>query len=185
MDLKNILTFLRTLETLDLEYMITGSIASILYGKPRLTQDMDVVVFFPPSKIGAFVGSFDLHDYYCPPEEAIEEVLRLGEKGHMNVIDQKTGFKIDVYPAGGDELTRWGFAQRRRVELIAGEEVWVAPPEYVVLKKLAFYREGGSQKHIDDIRGMLDVSGDQIDIPLLERWSSQLGLEDCWSSVTD
>ena len=92
MDLKNLLTFLRKIEGLKLDYMITGSVASILYGKPRLTQDMDVVVIFPVSKIKAFVSSFDINDYYCPPDEAIKEAIQLGEHGHMNVIDQKTGF---------------------------------------------------------------------------------------------
>lgn len=81
----------------------------------------------------------------------------------MNVIDQKTGFKIDIYPAGSDELNAWGLKNKRRVELIAKEEVWV-----------------GSQKHIEDIKGMLEVSGDQIDVPLVGSWISKLGLTDCW-----
>lgn len=181
MNLKNLLAFLRKIETLNLDYMITGSVASILYGKPRLTQDMDVVVIFPISKIKAFVRSFDINDYYCPPNEAIQEAIQLGEKGHMNVIDQKTGFKIDIYPAGSDDLTRWGFENKKRIELIADEKVWVAPPEYVILKKLTYHKEGGSQKHIEDINGMLEVSGDQINTSLIEKWASKLGLSDNWA----
>lgn len=183
MDLKNLLTFLRKIETLNLAYMVTGSVASILYGKPRLTQDMDVVVVFPASKVNAFVSAFDINDYYCPPDEAIVEAIRLGEKGHMNVIDQKTGFKIDIYPAGSDDLTQWGFENKKRIELIADEEVWVAPPEYVILKKLAYYNEGSSQKHIEDIKGMLKVSGDQISTSFIEKWVQKLGLLDGWALV--
>jgi hypothetical protein len=183
MELKNLLTFLRKIEFLSLDYMITGSVASILYGKPRLTQDMDVVVIFPLSKVKAFVGSFDINDYYCPPDEAVQEAVQLGEKGHMNVIDQKTGFKIDLYPAGDDELTKWGFENRKQIELIENEEVWVAPPEYVILKKLAYHNEGGSQKHIEDIKGMLEVSGDQINTSFIEKWVSKSELTDGWASV--
>lgn len=183
MDLKNLLTFLRKIEALGIDYMITGSIASILYGKPRLTQDMDVVVIFPVSKVKAFANSFDIDDYYCPPDEAIIEAIRLGADGHMNVIDQRTGFKIDIYPAGTDELTKWGFEKKKRVELIANEEVWVAPSEYVIIKKLTYYKEGGSQKHIDDIKGMLEVSGDQIDISLIKKWTSKMDITDNWSLV--
>lgn len=183
MDLKNLLTFLRKIEALNLDHMITGSVASILYGKPRLTQDMDVVVVFPASKISAFAASFDINDYYCPPGEAIKEAIELGAKGHMNVIDQKTGFKIDIYPAGNDDLTKWGLENKRRVELIAGEKAWVAPPEYVILKKLAYYKEGGSQKHIEDIRGMLEISGDQIDKAFIEKMASKLHLMDCLALV--
>jgi len=183
MDLKNLLTFLRKIEVLSLDYMITGSVASILYGRPRLTQDMDVVVIFPTSKIKAFVNSFDVNDYYCPPDEAIQEAIMLGENGHMNVVDQNTGFKIDIYPAGSDDLTKWGFENKKRIELIASEKVWVAPPEYVILKKLVYYKEGGSQKHIEDIKGMLEVSGDQVNTPFIEKWVSKLGLSDGWVLV--
>ena len=101
----------------------------------------------------------------------------------MNIIDQKTGFKIDLYPAGDDDFTKWAFENKKLVELIADEEVYVAPPEYVIINKLAFFKEGGSQKHIEDIEGMLQVSGDKIDISLINRWSSRLSLEDEWASV--
>jgi len=183
MDLKNLLTFLRKIEAIQIDYMITGSVASILYGKPRLTQDMDIVVIFPVSKIDSFVKSFDINDYYCPPEEAIHEAIGFGERGHMNVIDQKTGFKIGIYPAGNDELAKWGFDNKKRIELIEGEEVWVAPPEYVILKKLTYYKEGGSQKHIEDIKGMIEVADDQIDIALVEIWLEKLDLTECWPDV--
>lgn len=183
MDLKNLLSFLRKIEALNMEYMITGSVASILYGKPRLTQDMDVVVVFPIAKVETFINSFDVSEYYCPPDDAIKEALRLGDKGHMNIIDQKTGFKIDIYPSGNDPLIKWGFENKKNIELIAGEEVWVAPPEYVILKKLTYYKEGGSQKHLEDIRGMLEVSGEQISAPTIEKWASSLGLMECWRDL--
>lgn len=51
----------------------------------------------------------------------------------------------------------WAFGHRR--QLSVGEvPVWLAPPEYVVVQKLEFFREGGSEKHIRDIRGMLAVT---------------------------
>ncbi len=129
--------------------------------------------------------SFVINEYYCPPDETILDALSLGQKGHMNIIDQKTGFKIDLYPAGDDDFTKWAFENKKLVELIADEEVYVAPPEYVIINKLAFFKEGGSQKHIEDIEGMLQVSGDQIDISLINRWSSRLSLEDEWASVEE
>lgn len=184
MDSKDLLSFLRKIEAINLDYMITDSVASILYGRPRLTQDMDVVVVFPVTKIEHFVRSFDVEDYYCPPDEAIKEALRLGDKGHLNIIDQRTGFKIDIYPAGREALIQWGFEYKKRVELIENEMVWVAPPEYVILKKLTYYREGGSQKHLEDIKGMLEVSSEQIDVATLEAWASKLHLVDLWTLVS-
>ena len=36
--------FIEPLERLNLDYMITGSVASMLYGEPRLTNDVDLVL---------------------------------------------------------------------------------------------------------------------------------------------
>jgi uncharacterized protein (UPF0548 family) len=65
------------------------------------------------------------------------------------VIDHVTGFKADIYLAC-DELHAWGM-QRRRTILVDDLEVAVAPVEYVILRKLAYYREGRSGKHVRDI----------------------------------
>jgi len=48
---------------------------------------------------------------------------------------------------------------------------------------LGFFREGGSDKHIRDIRSMLAVSGDQIDYGALRDWIGRLGLEGQWELV--
>ena len=61
----------------------------------------------------------------------------------------------------------------------------VAPPEYVILRKLEFYREGGSEKHLRDIRSMLDASPDAIDRAELERMIAERGLLDAWKKARD
>ncbi len=87
MDFQRLLTILRLIESASIDYMVTGSIASILYGRPRLTQDMDIVIVLSASKIAAFQKLFNnIDEYYCPPEEAIMEALNLGNKGHLNIM---------------------------------------------------------------------------------------------------
>lgn len=46
--------------------------------------------------------------------------------------------------------------------------------------QLEFYREGGSEKHLRDIRAMLRLSGDQIDRPALTGWVVRKGVEAEW-----
>ena len=36
--------FTNRLDEMDLRYMVTGAVASIFYGEPRLTHDIDLVV---------------------------------------------------------------------------------------------------------------------------------------------
>ncbi len=53
----------------------------------------------------------------------------------------------------------------------------------MILRKLEYYREGKSEKHVRDIRGMLEVSSAQIDRPFLEQWIARLGLAAEWGTV--
>jgi hypothetical protein len=39
------LLFVRPLQLAGIRYIVTGSVASIFYGEPRLTLDVDLVVF--------------------------------------------------------------------------------------------------------------------------------------------
>jgi hypothetical protein len=51
--------------------MITGAVASIIYGEPRLTNDIDMVIDLKPGDIGQFANYFPIEDFYCPPPEVI------------------------------------------------------------------------------------------------------------------
>lgn len=57
--------------------------------------------------------------------------------------------------------------------------VWFAIPEAVIVHKLRFFRDGGGERHLRDIRGMLAVGG--VDYALLEGAVKDLGLEAQWS----
>lgn len=174
------LDFVRKFEQLGLEYMVTGSVASTMYGEPRVTHDVDVVVRLLPGGVSRFAQAFPLETYYCPPEEVLlQEALRR-QRGHFNLIAHDTGFKADVYLANSDALHREALRHRRAVAM-DGEQVWVAPPEYVIVRKLEFYREGRSEKHLRDIAAMLQVSGELVDRARLATWIDQLGLAAEWA----
>ncbi len=60
----------------------------------------------------------------------------------------------------------------------------LAPPEYVIVRKLEYYREGGSEKHLRDIRAMLSVSGDQLDRAALNEWLQRRQVHTEWQLVS-
>ena len=64
---------IRTLEAHDIEYMVVGSIASMIYGEPRLTGDMDIVVELKPRMVPQLEGMFPEHDFYLPPREILSQ----------------------------------------------------------------------------------------------------------------
>lgn len=176
------LLFVRPLNRLGARYIVSGGIASILYGEPRLTNDVDFVVFLRVEDIRRLQEVFPSPEFYVPPAEVIAAEIARPQKGQFNVIHSDTGFKADFYTAGRDELNAWAFRNARRMEY-RGEPIVVAPPEYVVVRKLEYYREGGSDKHVRDIRSMLKVSGDQINRAELDEWIRQRGLAAEWKTV--
>jgi len=176
------LLFVRPLNQLGVRYIVSGSVAAILYGEPRLTHDVDFVVFLRIEDIRRLQEAFPAPAFFFPPPEVIAIELAREQRGHFNVIHCDTGFKADFYTSGRDELHAWAFRNARRMEY-RGERIVVAPPEYVIVRKLEYFREGGSEKHLRDIRAMLAVSGEGMDRAELNEWVRRRGLETEWKKV--
>ena len=177
------LIFTQPLDRVGIRYVVAGSVASMVYGEPRLTNGMDLVLVLNDSLIQQLGSPFPADRFYCPPPEIVAIESRRPQRGHFNVIHHDTGLKADLYLAGNEPLQAWGLAHRRSVEIGPGKAIWIAPIEYVILKKLEYYREGRSEKHVQDIRGMLAVSGDDIDNSFLNDQMAQLGLNAEWTLV--
>ena len=143
--------FISRINKLSIPYMITGAVASIIYGEPRLTNDIDLVIDLKPADVAPFANSFPIEEFYCPPSEVIKLEISRSVRGHFNLIHHETAFRADIYSAGQDELHHWGLGNRKLIE-VEGEKFWLAAVEYVILRKLEYYREGGSEKHLRDIR---------------------------------
>ncbi len=176
------LLFVRPLNRADIRYMVTGSVAAIFYGEPRLTHDVDFVAFLSDANIRGLPGIFPSADFYLPPVEVIAAEAQREQRGHFNIIHNKTGFKADVYPTGQDDFAAWGFRLRRQVQF-EGETVVLAPPEYVIVRKLEYFREGRSEKHLRDIRSILSISGEQLDRTALTEWIQRFELQSQWKLV--
>lgn len=176
--------FVDRLERAGIPYMVTGSVASMIYGEPRLTHHVDIVIELSRREAARLASAFEEDEFYCPPLEAIAAEAGRRVRGRFNLIHYTTGYKADLYLVGQDPLHRWAMAQRTLLA-VGASQVWFAPPEYVILRKLEYYREGGSEKHLRDIAAMLDVSGDRIDRREIEERLRDLGLERAWAAAKD
>jgi hypothetical protein len=173
------LLFVRRFNQAGIRYMVGGSVAAIFYGKARLTHDVDCVAFLNDADIRRLPEIFPAADFYLPPPEVIFQEVARERGGHFNIIHKPTTFKADVYPTGRDEFNAWGFRNRNPIDY-EGEKLVLAPVEYVIVRKLEFFREGGSEKHLKDIQGMLEVYGDRIDRGVLNEWIRRQGVEGQW-----
>ena len=174
--------FIAPLNRTGIEYMATGGLAAVVYGHPRLTLDVDLVIRLASRDIDTFAGLWSPDQFYCPPREVIAEERDRSEHGHFNVIHHDTAMRADVYLAGADALQSWAL-QHRVVRIIEGEAVQFAPIEYVIVYKLLFFRAGGSDRHLRDIARMMEVSGSDVDRPTLDRWIAELRLGAEWAKA--
>jgi hypothetical protein len=177
------LLFVSRLNRAGVRYIIGGSVAAIFYGEPRLTNDVDVVAFLNEADIRRLPEIFPASDFYLPPLEAIFAEVARERRGHFNIIHMDTTFKADIYPTGRDEFNGWGFRNKRVIEF-QGETLVLAPPEYVIVRKLEYFREGGSEKHLRDIRAMLAVSGEIISRDDLNFWIRRCSVDAQWKLVS-
>ncbi len=172
--------YLDPLEGSGLPYCVTGSVAAGIYGELRTTNDIDFVLVMKVSDIEQFRITFPEQDYYVPPTEVLLTALLRPGRGALNLVHHWSGFKADLFFAVRDPLHLWAMKHRRRGQYFA-EQLWVAPPEYVVIRKLEYYREGRSEKHVSDVCSMLNVT--PVDHDFIAAQNKRLGLQEQWDEV--
>ena len=170
----------RILEEMEVSYMIVGSYGSAAWGEPRFTRDIDVVASLAEEDAAVLARAFPAPEYYVSLE-AIRQAIR--DYGQFNVLHPSTGIKVDFIVAHKNLYGQTQLARRRQLDLGDGLAAMVAAPEDVIISKMAYYREGGSEKHLRDVTGILNVSGDDVDTEYLRRWAEQLGLMEIWQAV--
>ena len=171
-----------TLEELDIPYLITGSMATIAYGEPRFTRDIDVVVRMDRRDIEKLRSAFPEEDFYLSTAAALEA---LEHAGQFNVLHPRSGLKIDFIVAGSGEFDDSRFSRSLKLQIGPSSTAAFAAPEDVIIKKLEYFREGESDKHLRDSAGVLKVTGDELDREYIEEWMRRLDLERAWRHVLE
>ena len=166
-----------------LPYMITGGAAAIVSGEPRLTNDLDLVVAMQPADAARVAAALAADDTYVAPIEVLEIETARRIHGHFIVVHGPTSLGADVYVAGADPPHAWGLARRREL-LVSDLTIAIAPPEYVIFRKLQYATMGGGDRHLRDIRRMLTRELVPIDREMLEREVEASGVKQAWIRAT-
>lgn len=176
----DLVRFAELLENHDIPCMVVGSVASTLWGEPRSTLDIDLVVAARVDDAERIAAIFCEPRYYAPPVEVIRREISRGGSGTFNLIDNATGLKADIYPGASDPLNAWGMARRVPVDTDAGT-IFVAPVSCVITGKLRYYATSRQEKHLRDIRGMLRLNMAQVDRSHIDEVARRHGVEDAWA----
>jgi uncharacterized nucleotidyltransferase DUF6036 len=164
------------LDQAGIAYMLSGSFASAYYGAARSTQDIDFVIHASSEQLRSFIEALPVVEYYADLDSALEAHHR---QSLFNVIDQATGWKIDLIIRKSRPYSQEELERRQRVTL-HGVSLFMTTAEDAVISKLEWAKLAQSRRQIEDAASILRARWDALDHSYLEKWIGELDLEKQW-----
>ena len=103
----------------------------------------------------------------------------------FNLLDLYSGDKVDFWLLTETAWDQERFRRREQTEVF-GTTISVATGEDTILAKLRWSKlSGGSEKQMQDARGVYEVQGLRLDLDYIRYWVQELGLVAEWRSLTE
>lgn len=165
----------KILKQLKIPYIVTGGIAVLIWGRPRFTADIDIIVELQPEKIDDFEKALlGLSKAGYIDKESIRQALY--RQGEFNFIDGETGVKVDFWILKEKDPFDTSRLKRKMAKNILGERVYFTSPEDLILIKLKWYKQTQSNRHLEDVESIVKISGSKLDMKYLKQWARKLGV---------
>ena len=167
----------RILEQLGIRYLLGGSLASVAFGEPRATLDVDLAVDLSETSARAFFGA--VRDEFLVDEEWAQE--EVAKRGSFQMVHRESVIRVDVFVPPWEGLHAWKWLRRQRVELgSGGDSLCVTSPEGIVLQKLVWYRSGdqASDRQWRDVLGVLKAQSGRMDLREMRMPAEVAGVAD-------
>lgn len=173
----------RIFDKLKLLYLVTGGMAVLVWGRPRFTADIDIVVEIESSHVESFVKALkNLGEAGYIDQDIVDETVENG--GEFNFIDGVTGIKVDFWVSSNENFDLSRF-KRRCAKEILGQKIYFTSAEDLILSKLKWFRESRSNRHLEDAESVLKISGKDLDFKYLKEWVVKLGLGSEFEKLSD
>lgn len=160
----------RALSSTQAPYCVIGALALGIWGTPRATYDIDLLILAQHADPEPFFGllhraGFSINEsWHHANPMAQEVVLRLS---HPTVPQ----FPVDLVFSRGP-FERAVLDRRRAVDL-HGLTIWMSSPEDLILMKLRASRP----RDFDDVISIIKNPRLQLDLDYLWNWADRLGLQ--------
>ncbi len=172
---KLLVNIVKILDKLNIQYFITGGFAVSVWGRPRATFDIDIVVKIIELQVNKLAKTWkNLSNAGYADENMMKKAIELS--GEFNFIDPDSGLKVDFWVNKTGSVNPPEF-ENRRFKKINNQKVFFVSPEDLILSKLQWYKLSESDRHINDIKSVFKISGDKLDKKYLKCWINKLNLE--------
>lgn len=160
------------LDSANLQYMVTGSMAFAFYATPRMTRDIDIIIELSDADINQLIPLFQPGFYF--DKESIVYAIR--HRSMFNIIHEQTIIKLDFIVRKNDIYRETEFSRRRAHELNE-QIVYLVTPEDLILSKLVWAQDSQSELQMRDIKQLLN-SRKELDVEYLKKWASYLNVSE-------
>ena len=180
---KLLIKIAKILSDLKIKYFVAGSFAVSVWGIPRATFDIDIIVkLIEPQAVPLAKALKEIFRAGYADENMIKDAIR--HNGEFNFIDPNSGLKVDFWVTK-EENSKPPELKNRKLKKISGQKVYFASPEDLILSKLQWYQETQSTRHLEDVQSVFKISGKKLDMRYLRQWAKKLGVLEILSKLTD
>jgi hypothetical protein len=166
------------LNALDIPWMLTGSLATNVYGVPRSTADADFVVELGQTALSALMNR--LGDAYRLDSQLSFETITATSR--FIVTLPSSVFRIELFLLSDDPHDQSRFSRRVRQDQ-GGRQVFLPTAEDVIITKLRWSQRGRRPKDLEDVRSVIEVQQARLDWPYVESWCDRHGTRDLLESI--
>ena len=168
----------KILKDLKIPYVITGGFAVAVWGRPRFTSDIDIIVELLDKNIEQLskrLFAID-KDSYLSISAARNALVT---KREFNFIHSNTGMKVDFWVRNTDfDKEKIQRAVRKKLKR---QIVNFVSPEDLILSKLLWYKKNKSDREIEDIRSVLRFS--KVDLNYIQKKATEHDTIDIFKKV--
>ncbi|MBU4369641.1 nucleotidyltransferase [Patescibacteria group bacterium] len=168
----------KILQELKIPYVITGGFAVAIWGRPRFTADIDIIVELLDKNILSLAKRLLLLD-----EDSYLDITAiknaLVNRGEFNFIHANTGMKVDFW-IRNSEFDRLKI-KRAVCKQIKHRKINFVSPEDLILSKLLWYKKNKSERELEDIKSILKFS--KIDLKYIKKFSQKHSTENIFKKI--
>lgn len=161
-------------------YFVTGGFAVSVWGRPRATFDIDIVMVIREEDVPRVARALRmLGETTYVDEETMRREIR--KRGEFNAIHPESGLKIDFWVWDSDDALDQSCLKRKVPKVVRGQRVYFISPEDLILSKLKWHVQSGSERQFEDVKTIFKFSEKQLDKAYLKEWAEKLGMSEILS----
>ena len=165
---------IQSLKETGIQYVVVGGIASIVWGRPRTTNDVDVIIKATHLEIQSLAAFLEKKGFVYGTKDI---AVALKEKSIATILHQDFPYKIDIQGVY-EPLDERSLSNRLSLKIF-NQEAYIEKPEDLIIAKLRY----GSSMDFEDTKAILIRQNEKLDYEYLENMVKLESLEEDYQKL--